>query len=357
VIPLFKVFMAGAVSDAVTHVLESGFIGQGDEVDRFEEEVSALTPYPAVLTNSCTSAIHMVLAYLGIGPGDEVITTPLTCIATNAPIVALGATPVWADVDPLTGLIDPLSIAEKITFRTRAIIGVDWTGRRADYAALKMWGFPVIQDAAHGPLLGGDQALGDYTCLSFGPIKHLTSGDGGAVVTDNVEAREAMRLMRWYGLDRTSSKDFRCAQNIERFGMKWHMNDINAAIGRKNLQYLTKIVRAHRHNATGLYGLINNEFVTLPPLDRDSNYWVFPLLIREGHRDAFKAWMESLGVACSQVHARNDKHEAYILRMVQPLPGVDSFDARQVNIPCGWWLTEDDAVNIVRAVNSFQGAA
>lgn len=352
-IPLFKVRMADAAPSLVGSVLTSGYIGQGLHNDVFERELATHLPGPPVLTNSCTSAIHMVLSYLGVGPGDEVITTPLTCIATNAPILSLGARPVWADVDEVTGNIKVDDVLDKVTSRTKAVIGVDWTGRVADYKKLRRSGVPVIQDAAHGPLLVdyAREALGDFICFSFGPIKHLTSGDGGAVVCDP-EHREALRLLRWYGLDRTSQKDFRCEQNITRAGLKWHMSDINAAIGRANLPGLWNAVQAHMGNAAYLYARIKQSDVTLPPWDKRSNYWVFPILVDARRRDRFKRYMEDNGVACSQVHARNDKHTAYDFPN-GPLPGLNKFANEQLNLPCGWWLNEADLDRIIRLVNAF----
>ncbi|KPV51456.1 hypothetical protein SE17_21085, partial [Kouleothrix aurantiaca] len=136
-IPLFNVFMADDAAARVADVLASGYIGQGQQCEAFEQALQPLldTPAPPLLLNSCTSAIDLALHLSGVGPGDEVITTPVTCTATNSPIVTRGARPVWADVDPITGLIDPADVARKITRRTKAILGVDWGGSVCDYAA------------------------------------------------------------------------------------------------------------------------------------------------------------------------------------------------------------------------------
>lgn len=370
-IPLFKVAMSDAAPLFVGKVLRSGFIGQGPEVEKFEDALWSVLPTNfarPVSTNSCTSAIHMVLTHLGIGPGDEVITTPMTCVATNAPILAVGAKIVWADVDVMTGLIDPHSVASKITDRTRAIIGVDWTGRRAPYKRLKqiasVGNIAVIQDAAHGPLFNDayfeEYNRGDYVCFSFGPIKHLTSGVGGAVVPPSMPVGDALRKLRWYGLDRTSSQDFRCAQDIVKPGMNWHMNDINAAIGMANLPNMLENISKHWGNAYEMHRRFKT--VLSPKLDNESNYWVYPILLSsEETRTNFKKHLEDLGIMASQVHARNDKHTGYIpspilghAYPVSPLPGVDYFDTHQINIPCGWWLSASDVDRIVAAVNSFE---
>jgi dTDP-4-amino-4,6-dideoxygalactose transaminase len=359
-IPLFKVFMAPEAPDRVREVLESGFIGEGEQAAAFEREFAPYVPagYDVALTNSCTSAIHMVLAYLGVGPGDEVITTALTCVATNAPILSLGARPVWADVNWQTGLICPYEMADKISPRTKAIIAVDWTGMRADYRRLKEFGIPVIQDAAHGPLDISRGNCGDFICYSFGPIKHLTSGEGGAVAShpDNIEK---LRIMRWYGLDRTSTRDFRCAQDISLPGLKWHMNDVNAAIGRANLPSLRNIVANHVANAGRIRIGISHPDVEPVGLGRPSNSWVLPLRIggppfSDCRRDEFKAWMGERGVMCSQVHARNDKHTAYKYGTGK-LIGLNSYDQAHINVPCGWWMTPEDVDHVLNAINDFPG--
>lgn len=349
--------MSQESTDRVERVLQSGFIGQGAVVEQFEKELSEKAPYPVVAMNSCTSSIQAVLMLLGVGAGDEVITTPLTCVATNAPILAVGALPVWADVDAF-GNIDPADVARKVTRRTRAIIAVNWTGRPANYEALRSFLVPVIEDAAHGPVIG-KRPTGDFICYSFGPIKHLTCGDGGAVATACGYDREQLRLLRWYGLDRTSTQDFRCAQNIQQAGMKFHMTDINAAIGLGNLQYIDQIVRVHRSNARALHaGLMRAglPWLMLPTFSEESNYWVFPILARaQVEREALKAHLESRGIAASQVHARNDKHRAYDFQS-GPLPMLDAYDRFHLNLPCGWWVSLHDIDTIVTALKEFKPA-
>lgn len=356
-IPLFKVSMSPSARLAAGDVLDSGYIGQGFKVDEFENELQALIAAPTrpVSTNSCTSAITLALMLCDVGPGDEVITTPITCTATNTPIILAGARPVWADVDPITGNIDPEDVARKITPRTKAIIAVDWSGRPCDYTRLRrVSGFvPIIQDAAHTPfpVFGGD-----YVCMSFGPIKHLTCGDGGAlIVTGNRFEAEAQiasaRLLRWYGLDRDSKKSFRCEQDIVRIGGKFHMNDINAAIGLDNMKNVSENVREHYGNAF-FYNryIVNRPFARTPPACLTSAWWVYTMVVSD--RESFSRHMAEHGVETSQVHARNDKHSALNFPN-GPLPGVDEFDAHQVSIPCGWWVTSEQRRHIIKAVNEW----
>lgn len=357
-IPLFKVAMQPEAVSAVERVLLSGYIGQGPLVDEFETELKrvCMLPRRPVTTGSCTEAITLALLLLGVGPGDEIITTPVTCTATNSPIVLAGAMPVWADVDPLTGNIDPSDVRSKIGPATKAIVAVDWGGRPCDYAALRLtspvgYQVPIIQDAAHNPFA---PPLGDFVCYSYGPIKHLTCGDGGSLlITGDEEYDRKARLLRWYGLDRTSRKSFRCEQDIQRVGGKFHMNDINAAIGLANLPALPHLVSLHRANAMHLDSLIQNPLVQKLPMEPMSAWWVYTIKVPSAEaRIGFEQHMKRWGVEVSQVHARNDRHTGFLYKNI-PLPGVDEFDSRQVSIPCGWWMTPEDVQHVGKAVNAW----
>jgi dTDP-4-amino-4,6-dideoxygalactose transaminase len=340
-IPLFKVAMSPDAPSAVAAVLQSGYIGQGERVEQFEAALQDLLDVdaPPLTTNSCTSALDLALHLIGVGPGDEVITTPMTCTATNSPIVTRHARAVWADVDPLTGLIDPADVGTKISRKTRAIMAVDWGGARCDYAALKAYGLPVIQDAAHHL----SPPEGDYACYSFQAIKFLTCGDGGALWCPDWQMERA-RLLRWYGLDRRSKADFRCAQTIGEVGYKYHMNDIAASIGLANIGAVSALIERHRANAL-LYSMAFGH-----PYHATSHYWLYTLLVED--RPGFIRSMAEIGIACSPVHARNDTHPAFAFPN-GPLPGVDHFASRNVAIPVGWWLHEADRRHIIRAVQAW----
>lgn len=365
-VDLFRPFMSDKARQFVQETLTPQgdgrlYIGEGDRVAEFEQEFAATTGNgPILALNSCTSAIDLALELCGVGVNqhpswrDEVITTPMTCTATNTHIVLRGAVPVWADVDPITGLIDPADVARKITPKTRAIIAVDWGGRRCDYEQLtaivppigRSKSIPVIQDAAHNPLASG----GDYVCYSFQAIKHLTTGDGGALLC-TPEQQERARLLRWYGLDRTKGESFRCSQDIREAGFKYHMNDIAASIGLGNLPDLHRIIQAHWANAEYLLDkLAGTPGITLPPRDESSSWWLFTILTDQ--RDSLAQWLTARGVGASQVHSRNDKHTAFTFPN-GPLPGVDAFASRELAIPVGWWLSEEDVDRVVIAVREW----
>jgi dTDP-4-amino-4,6-dideoxygalactose transaminase len=349
--------MAPEAPAAVERVLLSGQVGEGPVAGAFERELGSFFGMPVLAVNSCTSAISLALRLLEIGPGDEVITSAQTCAATNCPIVTAGATPVFVDIDPRSGLIDPDDVRRNLTGRTMAIVAVDWAGHPCDYEALRGFGLPIIEDAAHavGSRIGERhvaEAGGDLVCFSFQAIKHLTTGDGGALVTHDDELRTRARLLRWYGLDREANVRFRFEQDIESAGYKFHMNDIAAAIGRANLKHLPDILRRHRVNAGLLRECLRGvPYIELPPFDQGSSWWLFT--IRIGRPGSFIQLMAKRSIACSPVHARNDRLTAFrdVGRMSQHLAGLDDFSSRQVSIPVGWWLDPVDIEAVAEAAS------
>ena len=233
---LFKVHMPKSVDKPLLEVLHSGFIGQGKKVDEFEEKLGQYFGNKKVLTlNSGTSGLHLALRLANVGHGDEVITTAMTCTATNMPILAAGAKIVWADVNPITGLIDPQAIEEKITSKTKAIMMVHFGGIPCDIDAInaiaKKYNLKTIEDGAHaigaeykGSKIGNHS---DFIMFSLQAIKHFTTVDGGLLLCKDQSDYERGKLLRWYGIDRDEKrKEFRCEEDIIEYGYKYHMNDI-----------------------------------------------------------------------------------------------------------------------------------
>jgi dTDP-4-amino-4,6-dideoxygalactose transaminase len=363
-----------------------------------------VSPHDVLSMNSCTSALDLALHLCGVGgvatqergmlttKADTVISTPMTCSATNSPIVTRGGAILWADVDPLTGLIDPQSVADIATWlwedqniMPSAIMAVDWGGHLADYPALRQIviegeSIPIIQDAAHSfgatvdsgvPFLDTTMTeeiwRGHFTCFSFQAIKHLTTGDGGALVCPSTEMTERARLLRWYGLDRRGTQSYRCEQDIAEVGYKYHMNDIAAMIGCTNLEYVEATIDHHRANAN-YYGEALRDLtgVVLPPClttgrrtELDATWWLFTLIVSD--RDSFIAHLRERGIEASPVHARNDHHTAFRKAEAEfhdeipfkQRPGVDFFAAHEVAIPVGWWLAPDERDHVVEAVQGW----
>jgi dTDP-4-amino-4,6-dideoxygalactose transaminase len=360
-IPLFKVHMPDSVVGPLSDTILCGFIGEGPRVKEFEARLGAYFGNPHVLTlNSCTSALQLALRLAGVGFGDEVITTAMTCTATNEPIMAAGARIVWADIDPETGNIDPKAIESKITKKTKAIIVVHWGGTPVDLdevnAVASAHGIKVIEDAAHA--CGADykgKKIGqhsDYVCFSFQAIKHITTVDGGALFCKSEADHARGKLLRWYGIDREQPRaDFRCEADIAEWGYKFHMNDVAATIGLTQLPHLDGLV-AYRRELARYY---DRELAGVPGVrlcrwktDRASAYWLYTMFVerREGFMTAQK---ERNVMAVSQVHARNDKHTMF-REFIEPLRGVDAFTREMICIPIGFWVGQAEREQIVDAI-------
>lgn len=359
-IPLFKVKMSeGAIAKAV-QVLSSGYIGQGPQVDEFERQLQPWFGSQQILaTNSATSALHLALRLANIGPGDEVVTTPMTCAATAVPILERGAHIVWADIDPLTGNLDPSDVVKKCGPRTKAILAVHWAGYPCDLDELrsiaKEKGCVLIEDAAHafgarykGMPIGSHS---DFVAFSFQAIKHLTTGDGGALTCAYFDDYKRGKLLRWYGIDREGARrDFRCEEDIVEYGYKFHMNDIAAGIGLGQLSEVQETLKRHRENAD-YYRENLSEAPGVKLLKRDSERissdWLFTF--RHPQRDELVKLLIENGIMASQVHTRIDRHTTF-QRFQMELPGVDEFYQEQLNIPVGWWVSEKDREEIVKKV-------
>lgn len=362
-IPLFKVFMAESVMEPLKKVLMSGYIGQGPKVDEFEAALCKWLECDRILTlNSCTSALQLALRLSNVEHGDEVLSTAMTCTATNVPILAMGAKPVWVDINPETGNMDYRDIEKKITPKTKALIMVHWGGNPCDideiHAIAKKHKIKVIEDGAHsfGSVYKGKKigSHSDFVCFSFQAIKHLTTVDGGAVVCKSEADHKRGKLLRWYGINREGSrKDFRCEEDVLEYGYKFHMNDVCAVIGIEQMKYVDEIVGKHRANAAyydqNLKGVKGVRPVTAQK-DGRSAYWLYTLLVDE--KQKFMEFMTKNEVQVSSVHARNDTHTMF-KPFQSNLPNIEKFTDHMVCIPVGWWVTEKDRQHIVDTIKKF----
>lgn len=391
-IPLFKVYMSPEAKKVAGEVLDSGYVGQGPKVEEFENLLKTRFENDYVATtNSATSAEHLAIHLLkdrknyvrptdsayaheqkswpGISRYDEILTTPLTCTATNWPILANDINIKWVDVDPNTMNMDLDDLERKITRRTKAIMVVHWGGYPVDLDRLKQIqikaeqvnGFKpaIIEDCAHsfgstykGVPLGSH---GNICTFSFQAIKHFTSVDGGALVLPNADLYERAKLLRWYGIDRESNrKDFRCEANISEWGYKFHMNDLNASIGMANLAEVdNNVIKVHKENAA----YYNENLKDVPGVtllenkdDRESSYWIYTMKVED--RDNFVRFMKSKGVVTSRVHERNDLHTC-VAEFKTLLPNLDKVVQEMICIPVGWWVTPENREYIVSCIKEF----
>lgn len=347
-IPLFKVRMAPEAKSLVAKTLESGYVGEGPRVKEFEKNLQEILGLPRrpVAVSSGTAALDLAYELCGFdSPLDQVAVSPMTCFATVAPLLHRRVEICWLDVDPETGC----AVAPGgLKWEVRGVVTVDWAGRPAPIPATR-W---KIQDAAHA--LGG-AVYGDYVCYSFQAIKHLTTGDGGALLCPEPEEGRARRL-RWFGLDRDKGESFRCAQDIEEPGFKYHMNDVAASIGLASLPGLPECLSRHRGNARRLYDGLTRKGVMIPPFDERSSYWIFTILCESrDRRDSLEAHLKHVGIDCGRVHRPCDEHPC-VAAFKRELPGVREFDARHLELPCGWWLDEHDTDRILKEVERWSVA-
>ena len=235
---------------AVAEVLRSDWLTTGPKVNEFEEAFAAFVGADhAVAVTNGTAALHAAAAALDVGPGDEVIVTPMTFVASANAFVYQGATPVFADVDPGTLLLDPDRVAEAVTDRTRAVVAVDYAGQPADYDALRAvtdaHGLALHDDACHA--VGGGYkgrpvgSLADLSTFSFHPVKHLTTGEGGMVTTDDAELAQRMRVFRNHGI--TTDHRQRAASGaffyeMVSLGYNYRLTDVQSALGLNQLARL-----------------------------------------------------------------------------------------------------------------------
>lgn len=366
-IPLFKVKMAEGLEKPLMDVLYSGYIGQGKKVEEFEKLLNEyFFPLKHILTvNSATSGLHLLLhmTYPGLSlSGTEVLASPLTCTASNFPILANNMKIKWVDVDQSCN-IDLNDLERKLSPTTKIILLVHWGGNPIDLHRVEeirkkcfsMYGFKpkVIQDNAHAiASLYDDLPLCHYydSVYSFQAIKHFTTGDGGCVTFKKKTDYKRAKLLRWYGLDRENKSDFRCEQNIQEWGYKFHMNDINATIGIHNFPFINDTVRKHIDNSNYYDNELENisgvSIIKKTP-HTISSQWIYTMHVER--RKDFIKYMKENGVDVSQVHKRNDNHPCMHDYKV-PLPTLDSVEKTMICIPNGWWVTKENREYIVNLI-------
>ncbi len=343
------------IEEAVLATLRSGSYVLGDGVVRFEERFAAFCGTEhAIAVSSGTAALHLALLAAGIGAGDEVITVPMTFVATVAAIVYSGATPVFADIDPTTWTMDPVRLEAAITPRTRAIMPVHLHGRLADMAAIRdiarRHGLLVIEDAAqaHGAERGGVRAgaFGDLACFSFYPGKNLGAcGEGGAVTTDSAAFAETIRSLRDWGQEGR--------YNHVRHGFNYRMDAIQGAVLGVKLKRLEAWNAARRHVANA-YGerLAGDLLRPAGPFGADHAAHVYAIRVRD--RDAVRERLAAAGIATS-IHYPRPVHlqPAYagLGHDCGAFPISEAFAEEALSLPLYPELTPKQVNEVVEAVN------
>lgn len=360
-INLFHPYVTADMREAVDEVLHSRFIGQGPKVEQFEEAFAKRFGLDyAVSVNSGSSALETAYDLVGLEAGDEVITTPLTCTATNLPLVRRGIKIIWADIDQ-TLCIDPTDVQRKITAKTKAIIQVHLGGLPAKVHELSDLErtnphtgrlIPIISDAA--------QALGiftgTFTCCSFQAIKHLTTIDGGMFVTQSKACAKQAKLLRWFGIDREakianhwqSYTKRAMTFDIEMAGWKRHMHDVSAAMGIAGLISYDAMM-AHRATLFNLYRTELDKILGGPKLvDTFGNtHWLCTVLV--DNRDEFAQKMFEADIDTNTVQTRNDVYKIFGGKRAD-LPVMNMLEHNYISLPLHMNMTEQDVLEICSVV-------
>jgi UDP-4-amino-4-deoxy-L-arabinose-oxoglutarate aminotransferase len=310
-IPFFHHDLGQAELDVVAEVLAGPILTTGETVERFEHRFAEyLGRRHALAMSSCTGALHLSLVALGIGRGDEVITTPMTFVATATAILEAGAKPVFVDVKPETGNMDVSRIEPAITAQTKAIVPVHLYGQMCDMRAIRKladtYGLYVIEDAAHcveGSREGvrpGD--LGDTACFSFYATKSLSCGEGGALVTDNDALAGKLRLLSLHGMSKTAADRHREGYrhwDMEILGWKYNMSNIQAAFLLPQMERIEMNWKKRDALARRYESLLEGEpHITFPQTLQSVRHarHLFPIWVNEKHRDNVIRGLQAKGI-------------------------------------------------------------
>lgn len=357
-IPLVKVGMPprSILMPELEKVLYSGMIAEGEYVYRFERAFAEQFALPnALAVSSGTGALHIALLMAGVGEGDEVISTSMTAEPTNLAILQAGGRPVFADIDPFSGNLDPDSVAARVGVRTKAILVVHYAGFPARMAELRRIadenGIALIEDAAHalGATYGrqGIGTIGDFAIFSLQAIKHMTTVDGGVLVVKDASRLDEARRYRWFGMAKGVP---RTEVDIVVPGYKYNMHNVAAAIGLSQLQVIPD--RIERHISNGRY--FDEQLTAIPGISITSveaeagpSYWLYSVFSDDSA--AVEACMKNAGIAASKLHRPNHLHTIFASSAPE-MPGLDAYYRRLTHIPCGWWVTNEDRERIVDAL-------
>jgi dTDP-4-amino-4,6-dideoxygalactose transaminase len=344
----------------------------GPKTIEFEKLIAKYTGAKyAIAVNSCTAALHLSLIALGIGEGDEVITTPFTFAATANVIIQVGAKPVFVDIKKDTYNIDPEEIKKAITPKTKAIIPVHYAGQPCEIDKImkiaKKHNLFVIEDAAHA--IGAEYkarkigTIGDLTCFSFYATKNMTTGEGGAITTNNKKLAEKIEILRLHGMSRDAwkrySKKGSWYYEIKECGWKYNMTDIQAVMGIVQLKKLDKFIEIRRK-----YVQIYNKELSkikgiITPYERPDVkhvYYLYPILLENYDRDKFIEKMAENGIQCSVHFIPLHLHPFYRKKFgfkKGDFPNSEWVYEREVSLPLYPKMKEKDVKFIINTIKKI----
>ncbi|MGC8804605.1 MAG: DegT/DnrJ/EryC1/StrS family aminotransferase [Candidatus Ratteibacteria bacterium] len=364
-IPVAKPSVGEQELEEVRKVFQSGWLGMGAWVKQFEDELKNFIGAKFVIaTNTGTSAIHLALVCCGIKNGDEVIVPSLTFAATIQAIVATGAFPVFCDVQPDTLNLAPADVRKRITSKTKAVIPVHYRGYPCDMEEIQDIAeknkLRIIQDAAHafGSKYKGKKigSFGDITCFSFDPIKIITCGEGGAIVTNDDDVARTAEKGRILGISRDTWSRYKHERSwfydVETIGFRYHMSNINAAIGIVQMKkfdgFLKRrqdIVRIYDENLKHIEGieLLKADYESMAP---------FCYIIRAEQRDALMAYLKENGIDTG-IHYIPNHLQSYFSKYKASLPVTEKIWNEILTLPLYYELKDEQVLMICEKIKDF----
>lgn len=371
-LPYGKQFIDKDDIQAVLNVLKSDFLTTGPTIKQFEDQIAVYAEAKyAVAFSSGTAALHGACFAAGISDGDEVITTPMTFAASANCILYQGGVPVFADIKPDTYNIDPNSLKDKITNKTKAIIPVHFTGQPAELDEIlkiaQEFNLIIIEDAAHA--LGATYknkkigSIGDMTMFSFHPVKHITTGEGGIITTNNEEYYQKLLQFRTHGITRDPGK---LTENhgpwyyeMQFLGYNYRMTDIQAALGLSQLQKLDSFISKRKQYAA----MYDEELKKLPEITLptqlnyvDSSWHLYVirlnlLMLKADRKEIFQALQkENIGVNVHYIPVHMQPFYRHMGYMLGICPQAEKLYTEFITLPLYSGMTEKDVKDVIKAM-------
>ncbi|MGY1976495.1 DegT/DnrJ/EryC1/StrS family aminotransferase [Nocardia gipuzkoensis] len=349
-------FLHGSEFAAVIEALRAGQYGHNTATETFESELAQFLGVPQVVAvSSCTAALHLGLLLAGVGPGDEVVVPSQTFCATVHAILMTGAQPRFADIDVTTLCVTSTTVREAITRRTRAVVPVLYGGRAIDFSDLRSElserGITVVEDAAHafgsrlGPVRVG--ATGTLTAFSFGPIKNLTCGEGGALIPRTREQADRARTLRLLGVSQSQAARIRSTTyHVDSVGWRYHLSALHAVIGSAQLARFDSIETA-RKTLWRAYARALADVDGVRLVDVAVQYSVpFNCVVRVANRDSVFEFMRDRGIGVGVHYPPNHTQPAFT-RWSRPLPVTEATASEILSLPFHPAMTEPDVARVV----------
>ncbi|MBA3843882.1 MAG: DegT/DnrJ/EryC1/StrS family aminotransferase [Actinobacteria bacterium] len=371
-IPVFQPYLGPEVQEAAVRALQAGWIGMGSLTARLEDELASyleLSNRYVVATSSCTGALHCAFLQAGVGPGDEVICPSFTYVAGHQAVTATGAEVVFADIDESTCGLDPDSVRAAISPRTKAILVLHFAGipARSDeiYAIAAEHGLRVVEDAAHALGTRSDGrpigSFGDLICFSFGPVKIITSLEGGAVVTGDQSDVQPLHELRLVGVNKDTAERYKDQRTWEydvvRQGFRYHLGSIPAAIGLSQLALIDTFVENRIEYCRGFNEAFRDlDGAIVPDTDfTDCGMFIYFLRVAGGdaQRTALQKHLSDRGIATG-IHFPNAHHFTFLrdARRVE-LPVTELIADQIVTLPLHSFMDDVVRERVIDGVRSF----